>query len=188
MFEDLASALQSPVAISFYSTFAGVFLAFFLGSWYDRRKRNHEETEGKKRVLTAIQLELNTVSNWLKSTNPNAVIGVFRTAAFNSAVASGLFSHFSPKLQDSLSNLYVDIRWHDKMYEMEIRITGFSGGAMSAMGNVKLIALQNKLLESANALVNEIPKSLSEVQAELQRLTPTSRWKWRLRRKEVVKD
>ncbi|SRR6266566_2924705 len=183
MFEDLASALQSPVAISFYSTFAGVFLAFFLGSWYDRRKRNHEETEGKKRVLTAIQLELNTVSNWLKSTNPNAVIGVFRTAAFNGAVASGLFSHFTPKLQDSLSNLYVDIKWHDKMYEMEIRITGFSGSATSVMGNLKLMALQKKLLESSKALLEEIPNTLSEVHRELERLSPTSRWKWLLRRK-----
>jgi hypothetical protein len=184
MFEDLVSGLLSTPAISFSSTFAGVFLAYFLASRYDRGKRHQEEIEGKKRVLGAIQLELNTVLKWLKATDPNAVIGALRTAAFNTAVASGLFSHFTSKLQDSLSNLYVDINWHDKMYEMEIRMTGYSGSAWSMRGNLKLMALQKKLLESAQVLMKEIPDTLGEVEKELEGLLPISRWKWLSKRKK----
>jgi hypothetical protein len=114
--------------LNFVATLGGVFIAFFLTLEYDRRKKSAAEREKRKsalileneeqkRVITALDLELEANFKYLDSFrqgfNERTVpLLLFRTAAYQSAIDGGTFSKLKPKIQTALANNYdVGFRW-----------------------------------------------------------------------------
>ena len=103
--------------LSFLATLGGVFVAFFLTLEYDRRRKATLEKEDQKRVITAIDLELQAnfkdLDTFRQGFNERSIpLLLFRRVAYQSAVDVGTFSMLIPELQAALAKHHdIGFRW-----------------------------------------------------------------------------
>jgi len=103
--------------LNFLATLGGVFVAFFLTLEYDRHRRATQEKDDQKRVITAINLELQAnlsdLDTFQQGFNERTIpLLLFRRAAYQSAIDGGIFSTLNPKLQVALAKHYdIGFRW-----------------------------------------------------------------------------
>lgn len=113
-----AVSSSSEAIISFSSTFAGVFLGFFLAFLYDRRRKRAEDERDRIRAIDAIRDEIernmNEIPDDMKSVGQNLfTFRFFTTVAFDTAVNSGKLALLDNDLVGRVSEVYRIFRYCD---------------------------------------------------------------------------
>ncbi len=159
--------------LSFVATLLGVFIAFFLTLQHDRRKKAAQEKETQRRIIVAIQSELQSnlgEGNQIVRTygNPSGIVVVFRTAAYQSAIGGGDLSLLKPEIQNALSNIYTGFRMVERIAEKMISMLG-TETAFQTWGKYR-DDVNKMLVDGAKELQSSIPKTDQLLKDELKRL------------------
>jgi len=108
--------LFANIVIPFASTFFGVFLAFLLGVWWQRRQRTMEESKLRLETKASIAEELKGIHKEILYTfevwkeNQNVIPHIdLATDAKDSSVTSGRFTLLELDLQTEISHIYAVI-------------------------------------------------------------------------------
>jgi hypothetical protein len=160
--------------LSFLATLGGVFVAFFLTLEYDRRRKATQEKEDQKRVITAINLELQVnlkeLDTFRQGFNERSIpLLLFRRAAYQSAIDEGTFSMLNPKLQVALAKHYdIGFRWVEtvgaKLMSMLGTETAFQNWPKYKDRVVQMFS------DGMSELHGEIPQTQKLLKDELTRL------------------
>ena len=101
------------LVIQFFSVFSGVFLAYFLGTSWDRAKRREEEEAQQVRAKESIAAELlnvyEGVGRYLREVQPSPgkyVTLLLATDAKDATIGSGAFALIEPETQVQISIAY----------------------------------------------------------------------------------
>jgi hypothetical protein len=159
------------VLLSFIATLFGVLFAFLLTAIYDRMKKRAEEREERRRMLTAIQKELQVNRDFLtllhKDETYTAGQMFLWKDAYQSAVNSGKIVMLDPKLQNQLGVLYLEFKQLDVYGGKILAMLGMAGTSESKTVFETMLALMKRTVETTLKL---IPKGLEALEAELKQL------------------
>jgi len=159
------------VLLNFIATLSGVFTAFLLTAIYDRMKKREQEREDRRRMLIAIQKELQVNLEFLSLLQKNETysagqIFLWRDA-YQSAVNSGKTALFDPKLQSQLGTLYLTFKQLDVYGAKVLAMLGTPETKESKVVFAGTILLMKQSVETALTL---IPRGLEVLENELRQL------------------
>src|SRR5438445_6387878 len=102
--------------LNFLATLGGVFVAFLLTFWYDKRRKSSEAREIQKRIISTLQTEIERNFDDVKANKsqvgPSSVIvAIFRDSAYQSAVNSGNLSLLKEDVRNALANIYLNFQF-----------------------------------------------------------------------------
>ncbi len=155
--------------VGFLSTLAGVFIAFGLSLWYDRRSRKAKDRETNRRIMLTLHSELNLNHGELDHAREDGLLvsHFMRNSAFQSAVGGGHLSMLNPKLQSSVGDAYY---WTliDSVIEARVFDLERSEAIYVEEGKSTLENFRQELKRTHDILRKEIPKTLRLLEEELK--------------------
>ena len=163
------------VLLNFIATLSGVLFAFLLTAIYDQAKKRDHEKEDRRRMLTAIQKELQVNLDFLSILKKNDTysagqIFLWRDA-YQSAVSGGKITLLEPRLQSQLGMLYLTFKQLDVYGAKILAMLGMPESKESKIVFAGTILLMKQSVETALIL---IPKGLEVLENELRQLGSSS--------------
>ncbi len=153
--------------LNLIATLLGVFIAFLLTFEYDRRRKASQDNEVQRQTVSAIGLELRDNLDQIKRNRQaiesqsgvpvSAVVLIFHSSAYQSAISIGSLSRMPLEIQVALSNIYLEMRFIETFSQKSFQMLGTETANQN--WGIYRDRVRENMLERMSRLETDIPKA-----------------------------